>query len=134
MAALDDVKVLSSPQVLWGGRTLKIVPNSFEFSDGGSAKPRAVSSGGNTVSLVYGVDVSEMIATGKFTVVNTAANSDLIDSFVNQRNNGEPTTLRVVENGIQYAWQGVIVVNKPTNKFAAEGDIDIEWAGEMRHR
>lgn len=134
MAALDNIKTLSDPQVLWGGRTIAIEPNSFEFSDGGSAKPRAVSRGGGNTSIVVGVDVSEMITTGKFSIPNTAANSDMVDEWVAARNRGEATTLRAVEGTMQYAWQDVFVTNKPTHKFAAEGVIDIEWAASPRLR
>lgn len=132
MAVLDQKKVLSAPAIYWNGRQIKIVPNSFEYSDGGEAKVRAVSSGPN-VSLVVGVNVEEMMTSGKFMVAFTAEMSAFVSDIVAARNQGESSTLRVVEKTDQKAWIEVYCTNKPTRKYEAEGNIEVEWVGNMQY-
>ena len=76
MAVLDQKKVLSAPAIYWNGRQIKIVPNSFEYSDGGEAKVRAVSSGPN-VSLVVGVNVDQKTDDAKAFLKDTPASFDV---------------------------------------------------------
>lgn len=130
-ASVEQTKVLSTPKILWDGRVIKIVPNSFEYAAGGEAKVRAMSAGGSTVQLVVGVNVEEMITTGKFSIALTKENSDFVDYLTAKRVKGQSSTLRVVEETDQKAWQEVYCTNKPTRKYEAEGSIEIEWAGNM---
>lgn len=132
MAQLNDTRVLSTPAVYWDGRQIKILPNSLEYDSGGDLKVRAVSSG-NTVSLVSGVNLEEMFTSGKFSIAFTAANSAFVDDIIEKRNKGESSTLRVVDQGDQKAWIEVYCTNKPNRKYEAEGNIDIEWAGNMTY-
>lgn len=132
MALLDQNRVLSAPAILWDGRQIKIIPNSFEYSHGGEAKVRAVSHGPN-VSLVVGVNVEEMLTSGKFKVAHTAEMGAFVDDIVAKRNNGEKSTLRVVEKTDQKAWIEVYCTNKPTRSYQSEGEIEIEWVGNMQY-
>jgi hypothetical protein len=132
MPILDQNTVLSAPAVYWNGRQIKIIPNSFEYSHGGEAKVRAVSAGQN-VSLVVGVNLEEMVTSGKFKVANTAEMGAFVDDIVALRNNGTPSTLRMVERTEQKAWIEVYCVNKPTRTYEAEGEIEVEWVGNMQY-
>lgn len=132
MAVLDQKKVLSAPAIYWNGRQIKIIPNSFEYADGGEAKVRAVSAGPN-VSLVVGVNIEEMITSGSFKVAFTAEMSAFVSDIVAARNQGESSTLRVVEKTEQKAWIEVYCTNKPKRSYQADGDIEIEWVGNMQY-
>lgn len=129
MAARDTTKVLSTPKVMWNGRVIPILPDSFKYAGGGELKARAVSSGGSTVSLVVGLNAEELMTEGEFEVPNTAAMMEWVDEIITLRNNAEASTLRAIEDTDQRAFSEVYLKNKPDREYKAEGSIKIEWVG-----
>lgn len=129
MAARDTAKVLSTPKIMWNGRVIPIIPDSFKYSSGGELKARAVSSGGSTISLVVGLNAEELMTEGEFEVPATAAMMDWVDEIITLRNSTEASTLRAVEDTDQRAFTEVYCTNKPDREYKAEGSIKIEWCG-----
>lgn len=129
MATRDATKVLSTPKIMWNGRIIKIIPESFKYKAGGELKVRAVSSGGASISLVAGLNAEELMSEGEFEVPMTAENMDWLDEIITLRNNGEASTLRAIEDTDQRAFTQVYCTNKPEREYKAEGTVKVEWAG-----
>lgn len=126
MATLAQTRVLATPTIMLNGRVLKIVPGSLKEDGGGSGKVRAVSAGGNAVALVHGVDAKEYTTSLKWEMANTAENQDIVLQFHNDSNNGIPSTILIVNDSKQKAFNDVYMVNKFTADYSAEGNIPVE--------
>lgn len=130
MATIDQVRVLSTPKVMVDGKTIKIEANSCEVQIGGAGKVRAVSSGGDSTEIVHGVDASEFKAHVKFSVPATAEMVEFTRSLRDKANHSIASTVRVIEDHHQFAFDTMFMVNKPTIKYSAEGTIDVEMEGK----
>lgn len=129
MATLRESLTLSAPKVQVNGRTIKIIPGSVERDIPGERKVRAVSSGGNTVSMVVGRNIEELKAGVKFEVPHTAEMVELVEQLADDANRGVPCTIKIIEETKQHAYQQMYLVNKPSAKFEAEGSISLEFEG-----
>lgn len=132
MATLEETLTLSAPKVQINGQTVKIIPGSVEVDAGlGERKVRAVSSGGNSVDMVVGVDVEQMVVAVKLSLAHTAENLRLVEKLSDDANRGIPATMKIIEQTKQRAFQQMYLTNKPTAKYEAEGAIDLEFAGKQ---
>lgn len=130
MATVEQTRVLSTPKVLIDGRIIKVIPNTVEVAFGGAGKVRAVSSGGDSVEIVHGVNAEEFKAHIKLSVANTAEMSQLVRQLRDNANHDIPCTIRIVEQTDQLAFDTMFLINKPPVKYAAEGSIDLEFEGK----
>lgn len=129
MATLVETLTLSAPKVQINGRTIKIITGSVERDIPGERKVRAVSSGGNSVSMVVGVNVEELKAGVKFSVAHTGEMVNLVEQWADDSNRGVPVTIKIIEQTKQLAYEQMYLVNKPSAKYEAEGSIDLEFEG-----
>lgn len=129
MASLEETLTLSAPKVQINGRTIKIIPGSVERDVPGERKVRAVSAGGNSVSMVSGLNVEELKASVKFSVAHTAEMVDLTEQLADDANRGVFCTIKIIEQTKQLAYQQMIMTSKPSTKYEAEGEIELEFEG-----
>lgn len=129
MATLEETLTLSAPKVQVNGRTIKIIPGSVERDIPGERKVRAVSAGGNTVSMVSGLNVEELKASVKFSVPHTAEMVDWAEAIADDANRGVFCTIKIIEQTKQLSYEQMILTAKPSTKYEAEGSIDLEFEG-----
>lgn len=129
MATLEETLTLSAPKVRVNGRTIKIIPNSVEADFPGERKVRAISSGGNSVSMVSGVNVEELKSMIKFSVPHTAEMANWVEEIADDANRGIFCTIEIIEQTKQLAYEQAVLTNKPSRKFEAEADIELEFEG-----
>lgn len=129
MATLDETLTLSAPKIQVNGRTIKIIPGSVERDIPGERKVRAVSSGGNAVSMVSGLNVEELKASVKFSVAHTAEMVDWVEQIADDSNRGVFCTIKIIEQTKQLSYEQMILTSKPSAKYEAEGSLDVEFEG-----
>jgi hypothetical protein len=129
MATDVQTRVLSTPAVYVTGRIVKIVPNSLRQKIPGENNVRAMSAGGGTVEIVYGINAEKLIGEVSFEVANTAENAEMIRSWRNNSNNGVTETVRIVEKTAQYAYDTMVLANEPEQEFKSDGNIKCEFRG-----
>lgn len=129
MATLDETLTLSAPKIQVNGRTIKIIPGSVERDIPGERKVRAVSSGGNSVSMVSGLNVEELKASVKFSVAHTAEMVDWVEQIADDSNRGVFCTIKIIEQTKQLSYEQMILTSKPSAKYEAEGSLDVEFEG-----
>jgi hypothetical protein len=129
MATREQTQVLATPTVMVGGTIWAIVPGSLKEEGGAPGKVRTVSNGGLGVSLVHGVDMKEAMTSIKFDIANTAENQERARTLHDDSTRGVGTTLLVVNDTKQRAYNDVYMVNKFVAEYSSEGNIPIELMG-----
>lgn len=129
MATLEETLTLSAPQVQVNGQTVKIMPGSVERDIPGERKVRAVSAGGNSVSMVTGLNVEELKASVKFSVAHTAEMVNWVEQIADDANRGVFCTIKIIEQTKQLSYEQMVLTSKPSAKYEAEGTIDLEFEG-----
>jgi hypothetical protein len=128
MATIEQTRVLATPTLQLNGRTLKIIPGSLKEEGGGLIKPRVVSAGGNAVELVNGNDLKEAMMMLKWEMANTAENQEIVREFHDDSNMGIRSTILISTETMQKPFREVVMVNKFSAEYSAEGNIPVETA------
>jgi len=116
--AKNGTRCVSSATVQINGTTISIVPNSLRITDGvGQTTVRAMSNGGNSVTLVTSQDVSTKVAKINFEVVFTP---DIRDFIREVQQNRDENICRIFDNDPELNVQDDFAQFTITN--------DIEWA------
>lgn len=126
MATKEQTEILATPTVMLNGRILKIVPGSLKEEGGAPGKVRTVSAGGKSVALVHGVDMKEAMTALKFEVANTAENQEIVRTFHDDSSDGVASSIRVINDTVQRAYNDCFMTNKFTAEYSAEGNIPVE--------
>lgn len=127
--SLKETRQLAQPRVQVNGRTIKIVGGSLKKSIPGETAVRAVSAGNQSVSIVAGLDVSTLVSMVSFDVANTAEQHEFVEDMRSKSNNGEPVTIRIIEDTKQFSYQEMYLTSAPEAEFASEGNISLEFKG-----
>lgn len=124
-----EERTLSAPIVFLNGRRLKIIPNSCMHELPGEAKVRAVSAGGGTVEIVYGIDLEAMACKVEFELPATAEYVELAQDVAARRVDGDTSTIKIVEDTAQFHYDQMSLVNKLEIPHEPEGKIKFEYQG-----
>lgn len=126
MAAREE-RALSNPIIFLDGRRIKIMPNSATHELPYSRSVRAVSAGGNSIDMVYGVNVEDGACTVKFETPNTAEYVELAEAYADP--NREPSTIKIVEDTKQFFYDQMSLTTKIEIPRETEGAISFEFMG-----
>jgi len=123
---------LSNPSIEVNDVVISIVPNSYASKRGvGDMNIRAQSAGGNSIETVVTENAESKISMVKFSIISTADNLALLDSWLSTSRNGIGNTIRASENNTDLveAYSGMVIVTEPDRPRGADAQIDIEFKG-----
>lgn len=125
---------LSAPQIVVNGYVWAIVPNSLKVHIPGEYKVRSISSGGGGTQIVAGLDAVDMIGKINFKVPNVKSNFNYVRELKAQMiNQGLGCTIQINDRLTDFsiAYQNMFFTKKTDAEFKSNGDIPIEFEGEM---
>lgn len=127
-------KALSVPSVKVNNDIIGIVPNTFKYVSGdGEVTVRAASTGGNNAISVHTQDAETMFSKVMFSVYPTGDNLAFIRDW---KADVAGNTIDAMQKGVggskdfSLAFKGCSLTNDPEVNAAADGVIELEWAGD----
>lgn len=129
MATVKEIRSLSAPAIYLDGRRIKIIPNSCKAELPGEVKSRAVSAGGGSYDIVHGYDVESVVCKVTFDVANTGEMAELVQDYAARAQRIDVSTLKIVEDTLQLAYDRMVLANKVEIGYEAEGTISLEFMG-----
>lgn len=126
---------LSVPTIKVNNDVIAIVPNSFGYKAGdGEIKVRAASTGGGNATSVHSQDAETMFSTVKFKLYPTAENLQMARDWKARIG---CNTVEAIQRGsscgggeFNVAFKNISVTNDPEINATADGDIEVEMAGD----
>lgn len=123
-------KQLSAPAVYVDGELIAVVPNRTTVRVPGDSKVRFMSAGGGSGHIVHGLNAESLVGHVKFEIANTAQNADRVKLWKQRQKDGEPSTVIVVNDTIQFPHTNMFMTKDTDLAFSADGNIPLEWEGE----
>jgi hypothetical protein len=125
--AIDDYRILSTPQVTINNQTLDIVPGSLKIKMGlGEQSVKVASAGGGSTSLVYSENVETKKGGVKFQLFTTPANIARIKpiKILNPNN-----AISITDPGATdtYYFSQATMINDPEINAQPDGVLDFEF-------
>lgn len=125
MAAL---KTLSNPTVVINNDSVAVAGDTVSFTDGfGERALRVQSAGGGSIQTVFSENVSTKMADVKLGLVNTAANIDLVRTWLANENEN---SISITGEGLTRSFNNAAVVNNPEYNLGSDGTIDVEFKSD----
>ncbi len=119
---------LSLPTVTINNAAIKIVPNSFNFTEGfGTTNVRSQSAGAGQSEIVTTIDGETLISGFKLSLMPTKENIDLARSW---KANAGANAATVTSNTFNRSFNNVSVVNDYDVNLGADTTIDLEFMGD----
>jgi hypothetical protein len=122
-------RALATPSVEVGNVVVAIVPNTVTMVDGkGSKMVRAMSSGGDSVTMVITDDAETKKGMVKFSLPNTKTAVDLKRSW-QDATNGVSIRLSDRKSSFQTSFRNMIVTEDPEVSLTADGVMEVSFEG-----
>lgn len=121
---------ISVPSVVINNLPVGIVPNSLNFTEGlGEQSMRTQSAGGGSVDVVYSLNAESLMSQVNFSLINTAANADLVRGW---KTNLNLNAISIIDqySGFTRNFANMAVTNNYTVELGADGVIAIEFKGD----
>jgi len=117
---------LSNPTVEVNNDVVAIIPNSLSYKKGkGDRKALPQSSGGNAIDIVVTEDAETKKSMVKFSLRNTKANQDRLDSWQDEEQN----TIRLSQGDFVIPFRQMVVTGDPETETGADGKLEVMFEG-----
>lgn len=119
---------VADPTLVINNEAIYIVPNSLSYQPGyGEGQVNVHSAGSGAVQIISSTNVETKIASVKFTLNNTTASIDLIDTW---KENESHNSISITSSGFSKSFNNAILISDIEIMLGSEGTIECEWKAD----
>lgn len=119
---------LATPTIAVNDDVVEIKPNSWSFKPGRGDYSVRTQQAGGVATVVANKNAETQMSVAKFVMLTTATSWDLVQSWLDARENGG-VTIDAFDGSINLAFRNMILVTEPEISTGSEGEIELEFQG-----